>query len=74
MTYSRFEPIDKTHDMGMFQALKHSELIKNHLFIAFHILLQDDFDGDLADMAVGFANNAICSGPEGAAKPVFRPG
>jgi hypothetical protein len=57
-------------NVWVFHALQHLQLIVHHLLIAFDILLQDNFDSDLALGAVGFADDTVCASSQGLSKAV----
>lgn len=58
--------------MRVVHALKHLQLVVDHLLVAAHVLLQDDLDRDLALGAVGLPDNAICAGAQCLSKAVSR--
>jgi hypothetical protein len=58
--------------MWVFHALQHLQLVVHHLLIAFYVLLQDDFDSDLALGAVGLTDDAICAGAQCLSEAVSR--
>lgn len=73
LSYSRFKPIHKSNDVRMFHALKHFEFVINHLLVALHIFLEDNFHGDLALRTICLSNYAVCPCAKGLAKAVFGP-
>jgi hypothetical protein len=54
----------KLDNVWVLHALQHLQLIVHHLLISLDILLQDDFDSDLALGAVGLAHDAVCAGAQ----------
>lgn len=62
--HPRLEPIVKLDNVGVLHALKHLQLIVDHLFVAAHILLQNDLDGHLALGAVSLPHDAIGTGTQ----------
>jgi hypothetical protein len=54
-------------------ALKHLQLIVDHLLVAAHVLLQDDLDRDLTLGAVGLSHDAIRAGTQRPSKAVSGP-
>lgn len=59
-------------NVWVLHALKHLQLIIDHLLVAAHILLQDNLDCDLALRAVSFPNDAICPSTQCLSKAVSR--
>ena len=58
--------------MRVIEPLQHLQLIIDHLFIAFDVLLQDDLDGDLVTLEVCFSDDAICASTECSTEFVLR--
>lgn len=70
-THSGLEPIDELDDVRMLQPLQHGKLVIDHLLIAFDVLFQDDFDGNLASRAIRLANDAISASAKSASELVL---
>jgi hypothetical protein len=51
-------------NVRVLHALQHLQLIVYHLLVSADVLLQDDFDGDLALGAVSLADDTICAGSQ----------
>ena len=60
-------------NMWVAHALKHLQLVVNHLLVAAHVLLQDDLDRDLALRTVGLSHDAIRAGTQGPSKAIPSP-
>ena len=58
-------------NVRVLQALKHLQLIVDHLLIALDVLLQDNLHRDLALRAIGLADNAVCARTKGPAEAVL---
>jgi hypothetical protein len=54
-------------------ALKHLQLVVDHLLVAPHVLLQNDLDCDLALRAVSLADDAIRAGTQRLPESITRP-
>jgi hypothetical protein len=54
-------------------ALKHFQLVVDHLFVAPHVLLQDNLDRDLALGAVSLADDTIRAGTKRLSESITRP-
>lgn len=57
--------------MRVLQALKHLQLIVDHLLVALDILFEDDLDRNLALRAIRLAHDSVCAGAERFAETVF---
>jgi hypothetical protein len=53
------------------ETLEHLEFIKDHALIALDVLLQNDFDCDLAVGAIRFTDNAVGTRAQGSTKPIL---
>lgn len=71
MAYPRFEPVDELDNVWVVKFLQQFKLVMNHALIALYVLLQNDFDSDLARRAICLTNDTIGSSTEGAAESVF---
>ena len=72
--HPRLEPVVELDNVRVVHALKHLQLVVDHLLVPAHVLLQDDLDGDLALGAVGLSDNAIGTGTERLSEAVSRSG
>lgn len=61
------------HNVWVAHPLKHLQLVVDHLLVAAYVLLEDDFDCDLALGAVGLADNAIRAGTQRLPKAISGP-
>lgn len=60
--------------MRVLETLEHVELVVDHFLVALDVLLQDDFDSNLALWAVGLSDDSIGSCTEGPSEAVLCPG
>lgn len=57
-----FEPVHKGDDVWVLEFLQHLQLVIYHAFVAAHVFLEDDLDGDLGSiLSLRLPDNTICA-------------
>lgn len=68
--HPRLEPVVKLDNVGVLHALKHLKLVVDHLFVAPHVLLQNDLDSNLSLWTIRLPHDAIGAGTQCLSKAV----
>ena len=63
----------ESNNVGMFHSLQQDHLIVYHLFVAFDVLLENDFDSISFSAAFCFPDDAVCPCTQCPAEAILRP-
>ena len=72
--HPRLEPVVELDNVRVLHALKHLELVIDHLLVPTHVLLQDDLDRNLSLGAVGLPNDTVGAGTQRLSEAIAGPG